>query len=192
MRGFDLALVRGNEQRHADASARQRLYGITDHGLLTGHIQPAFGRALGAAFRHEAGRMRLRAHGNGDHVRGRSHFEIQRLVDLGLQSRNVFIPDMPAVFAQMRSDAIGSGRHSKLCRADRIRMPSATSVADGCDVIDIHAQAKVRCLRHGPFSSSIHACGARHDRLGTQLCDDRRQMLEVIHFEINRQCREVR
>ncbi len=65
---------------------------------------------------------------NRDHVVGRRHLEIQRLVDLGLQSLNVLVANMATVFAQMRGDAVGTGRDRKLCGPYRIRMASAARI----------------------------------------------------------------
>ena len=57
-RGFDLRRFGGDEERHANAGSRQladrRLQGIA----LAGGIETAFGGALRAAFRDDAGRMR--------------------------------------------------------------------------------------------------------------------------------------
>ena len=76
-----------------------------------------------------------------DHFVGRRHLEIERLGDLGLQPLNVVVADMAAVLAQMRGDAIGAGRDRELCRAHRIGMAAAARIADGRDMVDVHAEA---------------------------------------------------
>ncbi len=78
-----------------------------------------------------------------DHLVGRRHFEIERLGDLGLQPRDVVVADVAAVLAQMRGDAVGAGRDRELGRAHRIGMPPAARVADGRDVVDVDAEAKM-------------------------------------------------
>ena len=62
-------------------------------------------------------------------------------VDLRLEPRNVLVADVPAVFAQMRGDTIGTSCDGDLRRAHGIRMPSATRIADSRDVIDVDAEA---------------------------------------------------
>ena len=77
-----------------------------------------------------------------DHLVGRRHFEIQRLVDLGLQPRDVVVADVAAVFAQMRRDAVGARGDRQLGRAHRIGMPAAARIAHGGDVIDVDAETQ--------------------------------------------------
>ena len=89
-----------------------------------------------------------RAHRDLDHFRGRSHFEIERLSDTGLEPRDVVVADVPAILAQMRRDAVGAGLDRQHRGADRIGMPSAPRVADGGDVIDVDAEAKMRTRGH--------------------------------------------
>ena len=65
-------------------------------------------------------------------------------------------------------------------RAHRIGMPPAARVADGGDVIDVDAEAKLRNPRHVLFlvvdaaTSPGDPLRRRHHLLGAQLRDDRR------------------
>ena len=77
--------------------------------VLPHHVEPAFGGALLPPLRHDAGGMRPRLQRDVDHFVGRRHFEIQRLVDLRLQPRDVLVADVAAILAQMRGDAVGAG-----------------------------------------------------------------------------------
>ena len=107
---------------------------------LPDRIEPAFGGALGAPLRHQADRVRMRLERDGEHLFGRRHFEIERLVDLGFQPRDIVVADMAAVLAQMRGDAVGAGSDRELGRAHRIGMAPAARIADGGDVIDVDAE----------------------------------------------------
>jgi hypothetical protein len=80
-----------------------------------------------------------RPHRDVGHLRRCRHFEIERLVDLGLEPRDVVVADVAAILAQMRGDAVGAGMDGELRRAHRIGMPPAAGVADGGDVIDVDA-----------------------------------------------------
>ena len=92
--------------------------------------------------------MRARPHRDVDHLVGRRHFEIERLLDLGLEARDIVVADVPAILAQMRRDAVGAGLDREPRGPHRIGMPSAARVADGGDVVDVDAQAKMRNGRH--------------------------------------------
>ena len=104
--------------------------------------------------------MRLGLERDAEHFLGRRHFEIERLVDLGLEPRDVVVADMAAVLAQMRGDAVGAGRDRKLGRAHRIGMAPAARVADGGDVVDIDAEAEP-CVKR----LAIHPLGLGHHGL---------------------------
>ena len=112
--------------------------------MLAGGIEPAFGGTLGALLRNEADRVRLGRKHNAQHLVGRRHFEIQRLVDLGLQPRDVVVVDVAAVLAQMRGDAVAARGNGELGRAHWIGMAPAARIADGGDVIDVDAETKGR------------------------------------------------
>ena len=118
--------------RHSDASWI----------VLAGDVEAAFGGALLAPLRHEAGRVRPGRERDGDHLVGRRHLEVERHGDLALQPRDVVVADVAAVLAQVRGDAVGAGRDRHHGRAHRIGMPSAARVADGRDVVDVDAEAQ--------------------------------------------------
>ena len=79
-----------------------------------------------------------------EHLAGRRHLEIERLVDVGLQPRNVVVADMAAVLAQMGGDAVGAGGDRELGRAHGSGWRAAARVPQGGDVIDIDAEAQHR------------------------------------------------
>ena len=124
-----------------------------EHGVGSADVETAFGRALFAAFRHEAARVRHVAQGDRQHFLGRSHLEIQGPRQLGLQARDVGIGDVAAVLAQMRGNAVGARLYGDVCGAQRIRMPAAPRVPDRSDVIDVDAKAQYLDLTSG-FSHS--------------------------------------
>ena len=106
-------------------------------------VEPALGGALLAALRHQAGGMRPRLDRDRDHLVGRRHFEVERLGDLRLEARDVVVADVPAILAQMRGDAVGAGLDRELRRLHGIGMRPAARVADGRNVIDVHAEAQM-------------------------------------------------
>jgi len=108
--------------------------------VRSGRIEPAFGGALAALFRNDAGGVRPGFQRDRQHFVSRRHFQVERLVDLRLEPRDVVVADMPAIFAQMCGDAVGSRRNRQLRRAHRIRMAAPARVADGGDVVDVDAE----------------------------------------------------
>ena len=72
----------------------------------------------------------------------RGHLEIERFANGGLQPAHVVVVDMTAVLAQMRGDSVGPGVNRYQRRSHRVGDSAATGIADGRDVIDIHAQSK--------------------------------------------------
>ncbi len=82
------------------------------------------------------------AHGDREHLRGRRHLEIERYLDLAAEACDVVVGDVAAVLAQMRGDAVRAGRDRQPRGPHRIGMPPAAGIADGGDVIDVHAQTQ--------------------------------------------------
>ena len=56
---------------------------------------------------------------------------------------------MAAVFAQMRSDAVGAGLDGGKGGANRIGPVTCARIAQGGDVIDVDAEAQRRSFGHG-------------------------------------------
>ena len=86
----------------------------------------------------------MRAVGEGDfqHLLGRGHLQIQRQIGRILNTADVRIADMAAVFAQMCGDAIAADTRYDFRRAHRIGMLAAARVTHGRDMIDIDAKAQ--------------------------------------------------
>ena len=125
--------------------------------VLPGDVETAFGGALLAPLRHQAGGVRPGLDRDRDHLLGRRHLEIERLGDLRLEPRHVLVADVPAILAQMRGDAVGARFDRDLRRAHGIGMPSAARVANGRDVVDVDAEAKMR----GPHLPAAERCRVR-------------------------------
>jgi hypothetical protein len=87
--------------------------------------------------------MRLHRDRDRNHLLGRRHFEIQRPVDFRLEARDVIVADMPAILAQMGGDPIGTSLDRGLRRLHGIGMTTTSRIADGRDVIDVHAKAQM-------------------------------------------------
>ena len=140
-RRLELSGFSRNEQRNAHASIVEP----GDEGrqmiVLAGGVEPALSGALRALLRYQADRVRHGLERDGEHLVGRRHLEIERLVDFGFQARDIVIADVATILAQVRGDAVGAGNNRELGGTHRIGMATAAGVADGGDVIDIDSEA---------------------------------------------------
>jgi hypothetical protein len=109
--------------------------------VLTDRVDTPFRRPLLASFRDDAGGVRAVAECNRQHFIGRCHFEIEWQGNLHHQPLNVGVADMPTVLAQVCGNAVGPGLGGDFSGPERIGMIATASIADGCDVIDVHAEA---------------------------------------------------
>src|SRR5215470_5802894 len=89
---------------------------------LPDDVETAFGRALGALFRHKADSMRPGLKRHAEHLLGRGHLEIERPVEFCLEPRDVVIANVAAILAQMRRNSVTTGRDCDLRRAHGIGM----------------------------------------------------------------------
>jgi hypothetical protein len=86
-------------------------------------------------------------------ARGCGHLQVERQRDLGLQPGDVLIANVTAIFAQMRGDAIRAGLGRQARRAHRVGMCAAACVADGGDVVNVHAKTDAGGrMWHGSFA----------------------------------------
>ena len=131
-----------HEEGHADAIALQLLNHGPQMGSSANDVEPPFGRPFLTLFRHEAAGMGVDAGRDLDHFRSRRHLEIERHEELALQPFHVLIADVPPVLTQVRSDPIGSGQHGHMGGPDRVRIDAPTGVPDGCNMVDIDAEAQ--------------------------------------------------
>ena len=81
--------------------------------------------------------------GDGQHLLGRRHLQVQRQVDFGHQPVDVGIGDVTAVLAQMGRNSVRSGPGGGTGGPQRIGMRPAARVPDGRDVVDVDAEAQL-------------------------------------------------
>ncbi len=142
--GGDLGRVGLDEQGDADPGLAERACGVGDAVMAAQHIEAALGGQLLAPLRHQAGGVGPVIQGDGQHLLGDRHFQVQRLAALqaqGGQLIDVGVGDVPAVLAQVRGDPVGAGGDGDLGRAQRLGIAFAAGVPDGRHVVDVHAKA---------------------------------------------------
>ena len=142
LRCFELPLVRLDEQRDANAVVRELPHDRGELVVQPGSIEPAFGGALFAFFRDDAGGMRLVRQCDSQHFLGTRHLEVERQVGRLLYPLEIVVADMPPVLAQMCGDPVAAHRRDDFRRAHRVRMIAAARIADGGDVVDINPETQ--------------------------------------------------
>ena len=87
--------------------------------------------------------MRFEPFADCDHFVRHGHFEIDRQISRVFDLGEIFVADMTAVFAQMDGDAIRATFRRKLSGAHNIRMAAAAGIPDGCNMVNIDAEAEM-------------------------------------------------
>src|SRR4051812_35407887 len=122
---FDRGTRRIYEEADPDARVGQSIDCILD-SLRVGHdVQPAFRRDFLTALRHKSHLLGFDATGDLQHLRDASHLEIEVRADGLLQTLDVVVLDVAAVFPQVRRDSIGTGCFAGERGFDRIRLAAA-------------------------------------------------------------------
>ena len=111
--------------------------------MLARCIDAAFGGALLALLRHDAGGMRPGLERDLQHLVGRRHFQVQRNGQRLGEPRNIVIGNMSPVFAQVRGNTVGARILRQDCGAHRIGIVPTTRVTHCGDVIDVDAEPKL-------------------------------------------------
>ena len=145
--GIQLALLRLDEQRDADVGFAQAIDDGGEGVVQARRVQPAFGRALLAFFRDDAGGVRGMGEGDRQHLVGGGHFEIEGEVGRVLNAFQIRIADMAPILAQMGGNPVTPDTRHDLRRAHGIGMVPPARIADGGDVVDVDAQTQGGAMR---------------------------------------------
>ena len=114
-----------------------------ERGLAPRNGEPAFGCHFLAPLGNNTGGVRLHVTGDGDHLFGCRHLEIERQSNGVLKSVDIRVPNMAPVLAKVRCDAVRAGRLGGECRPDRVGMGATTRVSHGRHMIDVHTKAQI-------------------------------------------------
>ena len=131
-----------DEERYLDTALLQPPNDAAEPIVVGGDIESAFGRQLRTLLGDEARLVGARRERDLDHLLRRRHFQVERKFDVGLESANVVVGYVAAVFPQMRRDAVGSRGGGYARGADRVGMAAAARVANGRHMIDVDAQSQ--------------------------------------------------
>ena len=152
LRRVELAAVRLDEQRDADARLAELAHEALQVIVPAGRVEPAFGGALLAPLRHDAGGMRPMPERDRQHLVGRRHLEIERqrdqsvhqpLMSLSVMCRRssrrcAVMPSAPACSA-ISAARTGSGS------------APAARVPHGRHMVDVDAETERACAACSEF-----------------------------------------
>ena len=139
--GCNLLFIRRDEQTDFNARVVHFLARLGQGFFGGNHIQSAFGRHFQPPLRHDANDVRFQFQRDADDFRHVGHFQVQPRLDNFTQFPDVAVLHVPAVFAQMRGDAVRAGGLANARGLDRIAVrrirardnaPRATSQRGQC------------------------------------------------------------
>jgi hypothetical protein len=139
-RSFDGSRFRLDEERDDDTGTAQFGGDAFQMVMAADDIETAFGRALLAPFRHEAGGVWTRRNRDFDHFIRRRHFKIQRLGNMCLQPRDILVANVPSILPQMRGDPVSASFDRQKRGAQRIGYIAAAGIPQCRNMIDIDAE----------------------------------------------------
>ena len=139
-RGGDLPLVGVDEGAHGDPRALEPRDGVLDARFLRGDVEAAFGGDLLALLGDEHRQLGLEPDGDRDHLVGGGHLEVELGAHDRLDAREVGVLDVAAVLAEVHGDAVGAAGLGLDRGLHGIGLVGAPRLADGGDVVDVHAE----------------------------------------------------
>ena len=152
----DLCVLGVDEGTRLDARKPQFGHHSLQMGLLASHIQPAFGGHLQPAFGDKHGRSGHDGKRNGAHFVSRSHFQIQRHLDVLAEAADIVILNVATVLTKVHRDAGGAARDGPIGGLHRIGFNGATSLTNRRNMVNVDADL---CHEDGHGSHGRRAGG---------------------------------
>lgn len=140
LRRLDLVGLGVDKRADDDSSVPKPTDDLPEPLCLAGDIEPSFSGDFLAAFRHEHGKLGLGFAGDGDHLLGRGHFEVELDLDQLRKATEIVILDVAAIFPEMQGDSIRAAELGLGCCPDRVGFVGPSCLSDRCDMVDVHAQ----------------------------------------------------
>ena len=156
-----VGLVWRDEQAELDFAARAHAGHFFDRDARERDIQPAFGGQLGATLGDQGHDVRADALGDGGHLVRGAHLQVEHGGQRAAQTHDVVVFDVPAIFPQVRGDAVSASELAQSGCGDRVGIDGAARIADRGHVVDVDVESN-----HGlpPSLTRLRVCCA--DALG--------------------------
>src|SRR6185369_522999 len=137
---LDLIGIGIYEQRHRDSCAANPLDCRLDLLHIAADVQPPFSSKLKPLFRNKRTHIGPDLLGNGNHLIGGGHFQIQTSLYCLSQQLKVTVLYMTPVLSQMNRYPVRSCQlRNGSCRY-RIRLSPSPSLPDGCNMVYVHSK----------------------------------------------------
>ena len=182
----DLTEVRIDEGRHRDSDGGQSLDDIGHPFTGSRDVEPSLGGDLVSPFRHQHDDLRSNLGGDRDHLVRGGHLEIQLDLNEFLQSMDIGILDVPAVFPQMDGDSSRTTQMRLHGGPDRIRFPGRTGLPDRRDVVDVDAKFDHAGMLSGMLPPEAYTPKERGPFVNDQT-EDFQTQLQILRDQITKQ-----
>jgi hypothetical protein len=107
--------------------------------LVFGDVQAPLGRHFAALLGHEARPIGADLDRDAGHLLRRGHLEIEKHLELGAKPADVFVLDVPTVFAQVRRDLLCAAGFGEARGLDHVGIRGAAQLAESRDMVDVDA-----------------------------------------------------
>ncbi len=142
--GVDLFGIGIDEEADFDPGGEELVDRAADDIATADDIEAAFGGDFLPPLGNKRALFRPHLESDLCDLLGGGHFEVQLDLHSFPEESEVSILDVPAVFAEMDGDPIGTAEFGQCCCPDGVRLDSPTCLPDRGDVIDVDAKS-----RHG-------------------------------------------
>src|SRR5947209_929810 len=115
-----------DEKTDANARVAKCIDAVLDALRIGQNVQAAFGGDLFPALRHKGYLLGFNLAGDLEHLGDARHLQIEIGAHGFPEALDVVVLDVPAVFAQMRRNAVSTRGFAGDCCLDRIRLTAAT------------------------------------------------------------------
>src|SRR5438046_447289 len=129
-RTLDRIPVRADEEARPNARVVQPRDAVTATCWIMRGVEATLGRGRGAALRDERHLVRPETPGDGEHLVRAGHLEVQYRRDLGCESLDVAVLNVPSVFPQVRGDAVGTGALAEQRGSDGVGLVPTPGLAN--------------------------------------------------------------
>ncbi len=126
---FNLRRLGFDEQAQLDMATRAHLSDRQNLSSGALYVEAAFGSALFTPFRNQSHHVRADALRNLHHLGGGRHFQVQERGETSAQSLHIVIPNVSAIFPEVRNNPISAGKLAELRRKHRVWVQEVTLIS---------------------------------------------------------------
>ncbi len=139
-RGLDLDPIGVDEGTGANPRPAKLAHHLGEVRPSAGDVEPAFGRDLLPALRHQRHHRRCGSNCVRDHLGGRGHLQVEPDLDDAGQLLDVPVQDVSAIFPQVHRDGVGTAELGLDGRPHRVGLPRPAGLPDRGHMVDVDTE----------------------------------------------------